>query len=279
MEPPVTPKPMLVSSPNLPTDHTDKLFGIVYITLTGTPVPGLYSANPYPILSIWRPSYGGHYPLAQWSPHPSHLIPPPIHGFLKQPLYPSKAVAGCHLTKSPKKKPTPTTSVEQNPSYCSWPSKQDHKHLPLSGNHSLLDQHLPTPAKLLDMWIITGGARLSNQPGYRASWALLWDGVRNHFPDSSYPTDEDLFQLPNLDDLGYCYSINCQLTALVPRSNADASKPCKELSTITHLEMTCTTIPATACEAFHLVPNAFRLHSQLHPQYKNSHPDPKLFSA
>ncbi|KAJ9079240.1 hypothetical protein DSO57_1037488 [Entomophthora muscae] len=35
MEPPVTPKPMPTSSPNLPTNHTCKLFGIVYITLTG----------------------------------------------------------------------------------------------------------------------------------------------------------------------------------------------------------------------------------------------------
>ncbi|KAJ9070410.1 hypothetical protein DSO57_1008451 [Entomophthora muscae] len=35
MEPPVTPKPMPASSPNLPTDHSSKLFGIVYITLTG----------------------------------------------------------------------------------------------------------------------------------------------------------------------------------------------------------------------------------------------------
>ncbi|KAJ9078962.1 hypothetical protein DSO57_1001177 [Entomophthora muscae] len=35
MEPPVTPKPMPASAPNLPTNHTDKLFGIVYITLTG----------------------------------------------------------------------------------------------------------------------------------------------------------------------------------------------------------------------------------------------------
>ncbi|KAJ9077852.1 hypothetical protein DSO57_1012890 [Entomophthora muscae] len=35
MEPPLTPKPMPASSPNLPTDHTGKLFGIVYITLTG----------------------------------------------------------------------------------------------------------------------------------------------------------------------------------------------------------------------------------------------------
>ncbi|KAJ9088872.1 hypothetical protein DSO57_1018707 [Entomophthora muscae] len=35
MEPPVTPKPMPASSPNLPTEYTSKLFGIVYITLTG----------------------------------------------------------------------------------------------------------------------------------------------------------------------------------------------------------------------------------------------------
>ncbi|KAJ9072469.1 hypothetical protein DSO57_1027197 [Entomophthora muscae] len=35
MEPPVTPKLMPASSPDLPTNHTGKLFGIVYITLTG----------------------------------------------------------------------------------------------------------------------------------------------------------------------------------------------------------------------------------------------------
>ncbi|KAJ9078308.1 hypothetical protein DSO57_1007862 [Entomophthora muscae] len=35
LKPPVTPKPMPASSPNLPTDHTGKLFRIVYITLTG----------------------------------------------------------------------------------------------------------------------------------------------------------------------------------------------------------------------------------------------------
>ncbi|KAJ9077471.1 hypothetical protein DSO57_1016415 [Entomophthora muscae] len=35
MEPPVTPKPMTASAPDLPTNHTGKLFGIVYITLTG----------------------------------------------------------------------------------------------------------------------------------------------------------------------------------------------------------------------------------------------------
>ncbi|KAJ9055150.1 hypothetical protein DSO57_1007374 [Entomophthora muscae] len=35
MRPPVTPKPMLAFSSDLPADHTGKLFGIVYITLTG----------------------------------------------------------------------------------------------------------------------------------------------------------------------------------------------------------------------------------------------------
>ncbi|KAJ9083550.1 hypothetical protein DSO57_1033687 [Entomophthora muscae] len=35
MELSVTPKPMPASSPGLSTDHTGKLFGIVYITLTG----------------------------------------------------------------------------------------------------------------------------------------------------------------------------------------------------------------------------------------------------
>ncbi|KAJ9050532.1 hypothetical protein DSO57_1013548 [Entomophthora muscae] len=35
MKPPVTPKLMPASSSDPPTDHTSKLFGIVYITLTG----------------------------------------------------------------------------------------------------------------------------------------------------------------------------------------------------------------------------------------------------
>ncbi|KAJ9057371.1 hypothetical protein DSO57_1023362 [Entomophthora muscae] len=35
MEPLVTPKPMPSSAAELPLDHTNKLFGIVYITLTG----------------------------------------------------------------------------------------------------------------------------------------------------------------------------------------------------------------------------------------------------
>ncbi|KAJ9055613.1 hypothetical protein DSO57_1002087 [Entomophthora muscae] len=35
MEPPITPRPMPASAPETPLDHTNNLFGIVYITLTG----------------------------------------------------------------------------------------------------------------------------------------------------------------------------------------------------------------------------------------------------
>ncbi|KAJ9087854.1 hypothetical protein DSO57_1028935 [Entomophthora muscae] len=35
MKPPITPKPMPASATKLPLDHTNKLFGTVYITLTG----------------------------------------------------------------------------------------------------------------------------------------------------------------------------------------------------------------------------------------------------
>ncbi|KAJ9048530.1 hypothetical protein DSO57_1034257 [Entomophthora muscae] len=47
MKPPVTPKPMPASASKLPLDHTNKLFGIVYITLTGVidtivPATGLW---------------------------------------------------------------------------------------------------------------------------------------------------------------------------------------------------------------------------------------------
>ncbi|KAJ9052698.1 hypothetical protein DSO57_1031716 [Entomophthora muscae] len=47
MELPVTPKPMLASSPDLPTDHTDKLFGIVYIILTGVIDTIIPAASPW----------------------------------------------------------------------------------------------------------------------------------------------------------------------------------------------------------------------------------------
>ncbi|KAJ9088981.1 hypothetical protein DSO57_1017588 [Entomophthora muscae] len=48
MEPPVTLKPMPASAAKLPLNHTNKLFGIVYITLMGVidtivPATGLWS--------------------------------------------------------------------------------------------------------------------------------------------------------------------------------------------------------------------------------------------
>ncbi|KAJ9049463.1 hypothetical protein DSO57_1024168 [Entomophthora muscae] len=47
MEPPVTPKPMPASAPDLPTNHTGKLFGIVYITLTGVIDTIIPAAGPW----------------------------------------------------------------------------------------------------------------------------------------------------------------------------------------------------------------------------------------
>ncbi|KAJ9071885.1 hypothetical protein DSO57_1032758 [Entomophthora muscae] len=47
MEPPVTPKPMPTSLPDLPTNHTGKLFGIVYITLTGVVDTIIPAAGPW----------------------------------------------------------------------------------------------------------------------------------------------------------------------------------------------------------------------------------------
>ncbi|KAJ9056013.1 hypothetical protein DSO57_1037433 [Entomophthora muscae] len=47
MKPPVTPKPMLASLPDLPTDHTGKLFGIVYINLSGVIDTIIPTAGPW----------------------------------------------------------------------------------------------------------------------------------------------------------------------------------------------------------------------------------------
>ncbi|KAJ9080472.1 hypothetical protein DSO57_1024633 [Entomophthora muscae] len=47
MELPVTPKPMPASLPDLPTDHTNKLFRIVYITLTGVIDTIIPAASPW----------------------------------------------------------------------------------------------------------------------------------------------------------------------------------------------------------------------------------------
>ncbi|KAJ9053255.1 hypothetical protein DSO57_1026105 [Entomophthora muscae] len=47
MEPPVTPKQMPASTAKLPLDHTNKLFGIVYITLTGIIDTIVTTAGPW----------------------------------------------------------------------------------------------------------------------------------------------------------------------------------------------------------------------------------------
>ncbi|KAJ9070077.1 hypothetical protein DSO57_1012133 [Entomophthora muscae] len=47
MELPVTPEPMPASSPNLPTNNSGKLFGIVYITLTGVIDTIILAASPW----------------------------------------------------------------------------------------------------------------------------------------------------------------------------------------------------------------------------------------
>ncbi|KAJ9061403.1 hypothetical protein DSO57_1021047 [Entomophthora muscae] len=47
MEPSVTPKPMPAYAPGLPTNHTGKLFGIVYITLTGVIDTIIPAAGPW----------------------------------------------------------------------------------------------------------------------------------------------------------------------------------------------------------------------------------------
>ncbi|KAJ9061961.1 hypothetical protein DSO57_1015603 [Entomophthora muscae] len=47
MEPPVTPKPMPASAAELPLDHTNKLFGIVYITLMGVIDTIVPTASPW----------------------------------------------------------------------------------------------------------------------------------------------------------------------------------------------------------------------------------------
>ncbi|KAJ9050969.1 hypothetical protein DSO57_1009057 [Entomophthora muscae] len=47
MEPPVTPKPMPASAAKLKLDHTNKLFEIVYITLTGVIDTIVPAADPW----------------------------------------------------------------------------------------------------------------------------------------------------------------------------------------------------------------------------------------
>ncbi|KAJ9065852.1 hypothetical protein DSO57_1015283 [Entomophthora muscae] len=47
MEPPAIPKPMPASAAELPLDHTNKLFEIVYITPTGVIYTIVLTAGPW----------------------------------------------------------------------------------------------------------------------------------------------------------------------------------------------------------------------------------------
>ncbi|KAJ9075819.1 hypothetical protein DSO57_1032055 [Entomophthora muscae] len=98
MEPPVTPKPMPASSPNLPTNHTSKLFGIVYITLTGMvdtiiPAAGLWS---------WVGKYASYLlklaPLLWWAlpAKPRPKLPPETAGQLPKTGSLTQSLQGHH---------------------------------------------------------------------------------------------------------------------------------------------------------------------------------------
>ncbi|KAJ9070049.1 hypothetical protein DSO57_1012509 [Entomophthora muscae] len=78
MEPPVTQNPMPASLPGLPTDHLSKLFGIVYIILTGVINTIIPAAGPW---SWVRKSFSDLFklaPLLWWSlsaKNLAHIIP------------------------------------------------------------------------------------------------------------------------------------------------------------------------------------------------------------
>ncbi|KAJ9071170.1 hypothetical protein DSO57_1000175 [Entomophthora muscae] len=92
MEPPVTPKPMPASSPDLLTGHTIKLFGIVYITLTGVVDTIILAAGLWSLVGKSASYLLKLAPLLWWpclqKPRPK-LSPktagqPPKSGFLTQ---------------------------------------------------------------------------------------------------------------------------------------------------------------------------------------------------
>ncbi|KAJ9087672.1 hypothetical protein DSO57_1030838 [Entomophthora muscae] len=99
MEPPVTPKPMPASLPDLPTSHTGKLYGIVYITLTGVvdtiiPAAGSWS---------WVGKYASYLlklaPLLWWAlpaRNPAQVIPK-NNGPATQDWIPDTALLPHHL--------------------------------------------------------------------------------------------------------------------------------------------------------------------------------------
>ncbi|KAJ9048850.1 hypothetical protein DSO57_1030625 [Entomophthora muscae] len=89
MELPVIPKPIPASSPNLPTDYTGKLFGIVYITLTGVIDTIILAAGLWSWLA----------PLLWWAlpaKNPAKMIPK-ANGMAAQDWIPDRYCEGIYL--------------------------------------------------------------------------------------------------------------------------------------------------------------------------------------
>ncbi|KAJ9050692.1 hypothetical protein DSO57_1012231 [Entomophthora muscae] len=100
MEPPVTPKPMPASSFNLPTDHSGKLFGIVYITLTGVIDTIIPAAGPWSWVGKSASYLLKFAPLLWWAlpaKYPAQVTPennrPPAQYWI-----PDKAKGSCSIT-------------------------------------------------------------------------------------------------------------------------------------------------------------------------------------
>ncbi|KAJ9071908.1 hypothetical protein DSO57_1032650 [Entomophthora muscae] len=67
MGPPVTPKPMPASAAELPLDHTNKLFGIVYITLTGVIDTIVLTTGPWSWMGKLMPYLIKLAPILWWA--------------------------------------------------------------------------------------------------------------------------------------------------------------------------------------------------------------------
>ncbi|KAJ9073243.1 hypothetical protein DSO57_1018556 [Entomophthora muscae] len=83
MTPPLTTQPNCpMETPTAAKTTSTQLFGVLYINLTGMVDTMVPNSGPWSFLGQSYLSYGGHYPLAWQYPVQSHLIPPPIPGFL-----------------------------------------------------------------------------------------------------------------------------------------------------------------------------------------------------
>ncbi|KAJ9059982.1 hypothetical protein DSO57_1035762 [Entomophthora muscae] len=91
MEPPVTPKPIPAFSPDLLTDHTGKLFGIVYITLTGVIDTIILAAGPWSWVGKSFSYLFKLAPLLWWALPAKHLaqVTPETNGLPAQDRIPN----------------------------------------------------------------------------------------------------------------------------------------------------------------------------------------------